>query len=265
MRSLCALAVVVSFIGTSALGGVAPPLGPHPLTPGDAGDLLRAGSERVALGQPRNAVAERALMPIAAGVRPLAAVLGCIDPGVRIEGAFDRRAGEVVGVRVVAHAAGPQSIASLEHAASELGVPVIVVLGHEGCRLGGCAHGADDRSLAVTRVATTIERLLRTSPALAERAASGQLDILGALQTPVGIEWLGRHAQQDDLARAAMREAREAAESAEPPQEPAAGQPGPSPKAAHAQADREAAPEPRADEPGGRIVIRNGRAVRVFD
>lgn len=67
--------------------------------------------------------------------RPLAAVLTCADPGVSPEAIFDQPPQSLFVVRAAAHVLDDVIIGSLEYAVGELKVPLVVVLGHDGCRL----------------------------------------------------------------------------------------------------------------------------------
>ena len=67
------------------------------------------------------------------GQSPYAIILGCADSRVVPELAFDAGLGELFVVRVAGNIANTSSIASIEYAVSQLGVKVIVVLGHESC------------------------------------------------------------------------------------------------------------------------------------
>ena len=119
----------------------------------------------VALGDPRSVAAQTALSPDAALARltegnarfvqgkltsfdedlvilkehtvakqgPFAAVLSCADSRVPVELVFDQSIGHVFVSRVAGNVCTPEVIASLEYGASVLGVPVIMVLGHDGC------------------------------------------------------------------------------------------------------------------------------------
>ena len=63
-----------------------------------------------------------------------AAVLACAEPDTSPETIF----GEVVGglfiVRTAGHVLDDATLGSIEFAVAELGVPLVVVVGHEGCR-----------------------------------------------------------------------------------------------------------------------------------
>lgn len=64
---------------------------------------------------------------------PFAAVLGCADSRVVPEYVFDQSLGDLFVTRVAGNVAAMATVGSLEFAAAVLEVPVIVVLGHEGC------------------------------------------------------------------------------------------------------------------------------------
>jgi carbonic anhydrase len=66
---------------------------------------------------------------------PFAAVLACSDPHVPVEALFDLAPGSLFVVRVAAHVLDDTTVGSLEFAADYLGVPLIVVLGHDDCRV----------------------------------------------------------------------------------------------------------------------------------
>jgi carbonic anhydrase len=72
----------------------------------------------------------------AMGQAPLAAVLGCADSRVPPELVFDMGVGELFVVRVagnVLSGSGPIVKGSLEYAVAELGVRVLMILGHSNC------------------------------------------------------------------------------------------------------------------------------------
>ncbi len=96
---------------------------------------LQEGNQRFVAGAggreaPADATRRAALV---AGQWPIAAVLGCADSRVPPEVVFDQALGELFVVRVAGNVAGPTQIGSLEYAVRELGVGLVVVLGHSRC------------------------------------------------------------------------------------------------------------------------------------
>ncbi len=75
---------------------------------------------------------------------PFAAILGCADSRVSPELIFDQRQGDLFVVRVAGNVLGSGELASLEYAVEQLGVRVILVLGHEKCGAVNAAMSASD-------------------------------------------------------------------------------------------------------------------------
>lgn len=64
---------------------------------------------------------------------PSAVVLGCADSRVPVEILFDQGIGDLFVVRTAGHVVDGAVLGSIEYAVEMLGVPLIVVLGHDGC------------------------------------------------------------------------------------------------------------------------------------
>jgi carbonic anhydrase len=75
-------------------------------------------------------------VPLAEGQAPLAVIVGCADSRVAPELIFDQGMGDLFVIRVagnVISGTGSSLKGSIEYAVAELGVPLIVVLGHSQC------------------------------------------------------------------------------------------------------------------------------------
>ncbi len=70
---------------------------------------------------------------------PTAAILTCSDARVPPSVIFGQSSGSLYVVRVAGNTATPSAIASLDYAVSELGVKLIIVLGHTNCGAVGAA------------------------------------------------------------------------------------------------------------------------------
>ena len=70
---------------------------------------------------------------LAGGQNPYAAILSCADSRIAPEYAFDSGRGDLFVCRVAGNFANTDTIASLEYAVAVLGVPLILVLGHDSC------------------------------------------------------------------------------------------------------------------------------------
>jgi carbonic anhydrase len=167
-------------------------------------------------GKPRRTALTR-------GQQPFAAILGCADSRVPPEVLFDQGLGDLFVVRVAGNVADSPAIGSLEYAAAELHVPLIIVLGHSRCGAvdaalktasgvdlpGGIKSLVDAILPAVlpvkdcpgdmldnavrANVAHVVGRLRSTKPVLAGPTAEGKLRIVGGhydLETGV-VEVLG--------------------------------------------------------------------------
>ncbi|WP_454336977.1 carbonic anhydrase [Streptomyces glaucescens] len=146
---------------------------------------------------------------LTSGQHPFAIVLGCIDSRVPPELVFDQGLGDLITVRSAGEVLDEAVLGSIAYGVLELGIPLIVVLGHQSCGAVRAAVEADEsggplpahiRYLADqiapaidrgtegdARVDATIDanvRLVRSRLAadrdLAERVADGRLSIVGA-------------------------------------------------------------------------------------
>jgi carbonic anhydrase len=103
-------------------------------SPQEVLDELRQGHRRFLDGRSLHPHTSRErMLEVEDGQHPTAAVLGCADSRVPVELLFDTGFGDLFVVRNAGTMATPAAIASLEYAVGHLGVPVIVVLGHERC------------------------------------------------------------------------------------------------------------------------------------
>lgn len=87
-------------------------------------------------------VQQRALHPrqnrktrlnVAESQHPFAIILGCADSRVAPEVVFDQGLGDLFVVRVAGNVVDQAVAGSIEFAASRMGVPLVVVLGHSHC------------------------------------------------------------------------------------------------------------------------------------
>jgi len=92
------------------------------------------GNQRFLRGEARTSAFRReTLADLARSQHPYATVLGCSDSRVPPEWIFDTGLGELFVVRVAGNVLGQEIAGTLQYAAAHLQVPLIVVLGHEGC------------------------------------------------------------------------------------------------------------------------------------
>jgi carbonic anhydrase len=73
------------------------------------------------------------LKAVAQDQHPFAVILGCADSRVPPELLFDQGLGDLFVIRVAGNILDDGTLASIEFATAELGVPLVMVLGHERC------------------------------------------------------------------------------------------------------------------------------------
>ena len=187
-------------------------------TPAKAWQEMLRGNERFIKGEPahpRQDVERRE--QLARGQSPSAALFGCSDSRLAAEIIFDKGIGDLFVVRNAGQVISDSVTGSLEYAVSVLGVPLILVLGHDECgavRAAIDSQGPDAPVLpphiaslvskivpAVTRVAKgspvdpaaldsqevgrehlrdTIAELLDSSELISDAVAAGTLAVVGA-------------------------------------------------------------------------------------
>ena len=111
---------------------------PHPagpgLTPDEALALLKEGNEQFLTEAPyQRAEGRERRLEIAKAQHPFAVLVGCSDSRVPPELLFGRGLGELFIIRVAGNTVDLAARGSVEYAVAHLGVPLIVVLGHERC------------------------------------------------------------------------------------------------------------------------------------
>ncbi|MFU8870896.1 carbonic anhydrase [Micromonospora sp. SL4-19] len=182
-----------------------------PPNPGQALAELYAGNNRFVTGVPRHPNQDAGhRTAVADGQHPFAVIVGCSDSRLAAEIIFDRGLGDLFVVRTAGHTVGPEVLGSVEYAVTVLGVPLVVVLGHDSCgavqaareatatgtpppgHLGALVDAvvpslrraaregvADVDGIVDIHIAQTVEALLARSAVLAERVAAGRCGVVG--------------------------------------------------------------------------------------
>ena len=176
------------------------------LTPDAALQKLIEGNQRFIQHQAQypDQTAER-LQEVAQAQHPFATILTCADSRVPVELVFDQGVGDIFDVRIAGNIATPEATGSIEYAATLLGTPLLMVLGHERCGAVTAAVQNEkllgDISTFVKAIKPAVERVkdqpgdavenavianvqyqieqLQRSQLLTERLNSGQLKIVG--------------------------------------------------------------------------------------
>ncbi|MGC5628656.1 carbonic anhydrase [Georgenia sp. Z1344] len=138
-------------------------------TPAEAWARLREGNHRFVadtMEHPDQSAARRTQVSV--DQKPFAVVLGCSDSRVAAELVFDQGLGDLFVVRTAGHVLDTTVIGSIEYGIDILGIPLVVVLGHDSCG----AVGAAVQALSTGRMPTGFVRTIvdRVIPSLVTRA-----------------------------------------------------------------------------------------------
>lgn len=195
---------------TAATSAPAPAADTRPSTPQEALAELAAGNRRWRAFRERHPHETPAIRrTLTTAQHPFAVVLGCIDSRVPPELVFDQGLGDLMTVRTAGEVLDEAVLGSVAYGVLELGIPLVVVLGHQSCgavraaveaeRSGGRlpAHiqyladqicpAIDHSTEGDARIDATVDanvRLVRSrlaaEPDLAAKISTGRLVIVGA-------------------------------------------------------------------------------------
>jgi carbonic anhydrase len=209
IRSVALLVVLLSAAPTAEGPAPAAP----PLTARQALGMLKAGNDRFA----RNAskpVSTSVLRreEIAKGQHPMAMVLSCADSRVPPELIFNVGLGDLFVIRTAGAVVDRSVLATAEYGATELNIPLLVVMGHESCGAVKAAAEAkgpsesanleyllraiqaarrqvpaaedhqdreDIKALVLANVEEVINDAMAKSPLLRRLVAAGKLEVVG--------------------------------------------------------------------------------------
>ena len=122
---------------------------------------LREGNERFvndASIHPSQGIADRA--KLVDGQHPTAVLFGCGDSRVAAEIIFDQGLGDMFVVRTAGHVLDDSVLGSIEYAVDILDVPLIVVLGHDGCgAVKATLDALDENAVPDGFIRSVIERV----------------------------------------------------------------------------------------------------------
>ncbi|MGV8126405.1 MAG: carbonic anhydrase [Methanothrix sp.] len=180
------------------------------ITPDLALQQLMEGNLRYAQGNashPHQSLERRS--ELVSGQHPFAVILGCSDSRIPPELIFDQGLGDVFVIRTAGEVVDNASLASIEYAVEHLGVPLVMVLGHDSCgavtaavqggeaegHLGSlmdfilpaveqareAGEGSDLLNSSIdNNIFNIVKELQESQPVLSEKVKAGELMILGA-------------------------------------------------------------------------------------
>ena len=132
---------------------------------------------------------------------PLAAVFGCSDSRLSAEIIFDKGLGDLFVVRNAGQIISDSVIGSLEYSVDIVGVPLIVVLGHDSCGAVGAAISmlSPDAEPLPPHIASFVDRIV---PAIRRVAGKAELFASDGTLNPEKVDSLevGREHLRDTIA-----------------------------------------------------------------
>jgi carbonic anhydrase len=185
----------------------------RPSTPQQAWDELVAGNSRFVESTPAHLRQDiDHVEALASGQRPFAALFGCADSRLSAEIIFDVGLGDLFVVRNAGQVIADSILGSLEYSVEVLGVPLIMVLGHDECgairatidategklqakgkyiksivsQIEPTVHSANKRGLhhiddvTSLHIEETINDMITRSEIIADAVTDGSLGIVGA-------------------------------------------------------------------------------------
>ncbi len=112
------------------------------LSPDDVLSILEKGNERFMTGVTNEKYLKHQAKATVTGQNPIAIVLSCIDSRTTTEHIFDLGLGDIFSVRIAGNVLNEDILGSMEFAVHEIGVKLVLVLGHTKCGAiaGACNH-----------------------------------------------------------------------------------------------------------------------------
>lgn len=167
-------------------------------TPAKVWHEMRRGNARFVAGEPRHPRQDvDTRHGLEGGQRPRAALFGCSDSRLAAEIIFDKGLGDLFVVRNAGQVVSDSVVGSLEYAVAVLGVPLIVVLGHDAC--GAVRAAIDSTDADADPLPPHIWRLI--SPIVpAVRRVQRASAVEGVYPDEIDAEEVGREHLRDTVA-----------------------------------------------------------------
>ncbi|MFC9502069.1 carbonic anhydrase [Streptomyces sp. NPDC057002] len=163
--ALTGAAALGAGLGAARPATAAPTQGSRPSTPAEALKELAAGNRRWRAYRERHPHETPEIRrALATAQHPFAVVLGCIDSRVPPELVFDQGLGDLITVRSAGEVLDEAVLGSVAYGVLELGIPLVVVLGHQSC---GAVRAAVEAEQSGSQLPAHIQYLAdRISPAI---------------------------------------------------------------------------------------------------
>ena len=184
-----------------------PPEEPFPKDAKAALQRLVVGNKRFVEDEPIHPHADREWRKgLTGGQKPFATVLCCSDSRVPPELVFDQGLGDLFVIRVAGNVFAPDGLGSLEYAWLHLKVPLVLVLGHEGC---GAVAAALEAKFHQAKEPEAIAALVRRiDPALKDLdpKLAGEAQLAAAVEA--NVRWSMAQLADNPDAKKALEEKR---------------------------------------------------------
>jgi carbonic anhydrase len=112
------------------------------ISPDEVLSILEKGNHRFMNGVTNEKYLKHQAKATVIGQNPIAIVLSCIDSRTTTEHIFDLGLGDIFSVRIAGNVLNEDILGSMEFAVHEIGVKLVLVLGHTKCSAvaGACNH-----------------------------------------------------------------------------------------------------------------------------
>jgi carbonic anhydrase len=145
---------------------------------------LLDGNLRFQRGQakwPNQTIAQR--QAVAQKQTPFALIFSCVDSRVPPELVFDQGLGDLLVVRTAAHVIDNAALGSIEFGIAELGIPLLVILGHERCGAVTAAIQAIDHQQAAHGSIQSLIEYMR--PSVLKARGQGDTRLTSAIRNNI--------------------------------------------------------------------------------
>ncbi|MGU3665110.1 carbonic anhydrase [Methylobacterium sp. A49B] len=169
---LGAVGVFAATALSNTVARAASPVAKTALAPAEALKLMKEGNENFKNEAPSlSANGRERRLELARGQAPFCVLVGCSDSRVSPEILFGRGLGELFIVRNAGNTVDTAALGSIEYAVGVLGVPLVVVLGHQSC--GAVAAAVDVVQKNATFPGVIGEMVQPIVPAVLEAKSQG--------------------------------------------------------------------------------------------
>lgn len=182
-----------------------PPKESAPVDAKEALHRLKAGNKRFAAGEPlHNGAGKERRRELAGGQQPFAAILSCSDSRVPPALVFDQGLGDLFVVRNAGNVVADDVLGSLQYAGLHLKVPLLVVLGHEGCGAVTAALNAKFKQAKEPKYIEAVVKLIEPGLKNLDAKLTGPAQLNAAVEA--NVRWSMRQLAELPESKKALEE-----------------------------------------------------------